>query len=677
MAGASVRRVTALLAAVLLASIGSPSPVEAQDQAAVHLKLAGQTPWTTPRDPQLHLTVRATNGGDAALGDLSLKVTVFEAVRTRTAYESSLETDPQTGAVLTVPQAVDGALAAGATREFSASVDTRSLAAGGESLVYPVKVELQSAGVPVAALRTPEVFLVRQPETPLVLGWTFVLDGPLVVGPDGRFRSSDLEDAVAPGGRIAAETAALYAMAARPDAVPFDLALSPTLVLQLRAMVDGYAVVDAVGTVRRVNPGEGGAVGAANVLRQLAGLAGAEISALPFSAPSLPALEASGLGADVRVQLDKGRTFLTPLVGQPDPAVLRPPGGVVDRRALDALRANGVRVLLLDAGAVEMPAQPLGLAGPPTATLAAGGATVSAVAPDPGIEDLLSSPLTSQDPVLGAQAMLAELAVIWREQPSVERGLAMIVSEEAAPPTAIFEPLIRRISRAPWLQPVLASTLLQRFPPPKEPATLLVDGGPSFTRNYVELLELARGKIATWRSILVQPNPSPQPDPARLETQLLLAEARQFVGDERAGVGFVRAARRETTVALQAVGAYQGQEFILTSSRGTIPVRLHNDTPQPVRVVVQFASSHLSEGPARQIRLEPGDTTLQLDVEAKTAGVFQVAVVVKSPLGAPVSGTELSVRSTAYNRIALIITMGAGALLLLAWARRFLPRKTS
>jgi hypothetical protein len=39
--------------------------------------------------------------------------------------------------------------------------------------------------------------------------------------------------------------------------------------------------------------------------------------------------------------------------------------------------------------------------------------------------------------------------------------------------------------------------------------------------------------------------------------------------------------------------------------------------------------------------------------------------------------STLIVRSTRYNRIALIITIGAALVLLLAWARRFLPRRTS
>jgi hypothetical protein len=37
----------------------------------------------------------------------------------------------------------------------------------------------------------------------------------------------------------------------------------------------------------------------------------------------------------------------------------------------------------------------------------------------------------------------------------------------------------------------------------------------------------------------------------------------------------------------------------------------------------------------------------------------------------------IAVRSTAYNRIALLITIGAGLVLVAVWARRFLPSRTA
>jgi hypothetical protein len=48
-----------------------------------------------------------------------------------------------------------------------------------------------------------------------------------------------------------------------------------------------------------------------------------------------------------------------------------------------------------------------------------------------------------------------------------------------------------------------------------------------------------------------------------------------------------------------------------------------------------------------------------------------VPVQVLAPAGQPIGHATVLVRSTAYNRIALLITIGAAILALLVWARRF------
>jgi len=56
-----------------------------------------------------------------------------------------------------------------------------------------------------------------------------------------------------------------------------------------------------------------------------------------------------------------------------------------------------------------------------------------------------------------------------------------------------------------------------------------------------------------------------------------------------------------------------------------------------------------------------------------SGGRFEVHVLMVSPSGRLIGETEIVVRSTAYNRIALLITIGAALVLLLLWGRRFVP----
>ncbi|MGH2651430.1 MAG: hypothetical protein ACRDHK_09510, partial [Actinomycetota bacterium] len=65
-------------------------------------------------------------------------------------------------------------------------------------------------------------------------------------------------------------------------------------------------------------------------------------------------------------------------------------------------------------------------------------------------------------------------------------------------------------------------------------------------------------------------------------------------------------------------------------------------------------------------------------VRAQTTGRFPVAVVIESPDGTRlVAESQILVRSTAYNRAALALTIGAAVFLAFWWGRRFLRRRTS
>jgi hypothetical protein len=115
----------------------------------------------------------------------------------------------------------------------------------------------------------------------------------------------------------------------------------------------------------------------------------------------------------------------------------------------------------------------------------------------------------------------------------------------------------------------------------------------------------------------------------------------------------------------------------LTSRTGRIPVQITNTTGRPVRVDVRLVSPHLSVGGegTRQLTLSHPELTMTFDVELKTTGEFPVQVQVLAPSGRPISDTTIAVRSTAYSRIALFITVAAAVALLTLWARRYLPSR--
>lgn len=672
-----------IAAALLAAAVVVPAvPARAQEEAApvVRLTLRRQTPWVTARDPRLEVEVRAVNQGMEPLGDLALGIALWGPVRSRSAYEASLREDPAAALpLLALTEPLEGELVPGRARDLSFHLDLSFLAGlGDQSLIYPLRVEVRSGDLPVGVLRTPVIHLVRRPEVPLDLGWWWELHEPVRYGPDGRFTSTALEDALAPRGWLAGALDALRLLSSGRRTAPFDLVVSPLLLAQLQRMRAGYAVVEG-GALRSVDEGQAGAARAGEALEELRRVAASGVPALtayPLAAPLLPAMTGGGLGRDLPAQLDRGVELVGAALGvQPDVTVFRPPAGALDPAGLRFLACRGARVLLAAPTSVERPPHPLGFAPPATDLLEASPCgPVTALLPDPAVQALLDPTVLAADPVLGAQVVLGELAAIWLEQPGVPR--AIVLGVPPATPGGFARPFAYRISRAPFLRPLRASDLAALHPPDPEapPARLLPSQTPGFTRSYVEFLRRTRRLLEDYRSMLAEDDPLPD----ALATRLLIAEGGQFVGNEFQGAAFVRAVRDRLRAELSTVRPVVVRTVTLSSRTGTIPIRVTNETGHVLRVVVELASARIGLLEAvQEVELDRPERTLLFPVELRTTGRFPVRVLVRTPSGRIVSDAILVVRSTAYNRVALVITLGAALLLLALSSRRFVPRRSS
>ncbi|HET7236004.1 MAG TPA: DUF6049 family protein [Actinomycetota bacterium] len=670
-----MRRLSPLLILVLFL-LALPAPgSSAQEPPSVRLTLLSQTPWNTTAEtePVLDVRFRAENTGDTELTELSLGVTLYSRVITRSAYEASLVADPLIVIdAETLPR--EGSLQPGAIRDFEVSfaLDSPGLDQD-QSGVYPLKVDLRSAELSLGALRTPVIFLVREPEVPLALSWTIVLDHPISFGPDGTFVDDSLEVALAPGGRINGQIRALLELAQLPSAT-VEVAVSPVLLTQLGRMRNGYSVAEPEGS-RGVPAGEGGAELAAQALddlRTIVAAPGVRVTAMPFSTPEIPSLYGGGLDRDVAIQLERGREVVASfLQSEPAAEVLRPPGSALDDTTLRGLASLGIGTLIVDPDTIVIPPQPLELTGPATARLAEGG--IAAISPDPATDAVLVQ-LAAEDPVRAAQAALGELATIWLERPGESRGVAVVLGEDLVLPGPFFVPHARGVAAAPWLDTVTPAELVLGFPPVG--ASELTS--PSFRRfgaSYVAALKQARRRVDTLSSML----PADSEQPARLETDLLLAEARQFLSEPDEGLAFIGAVRIETDVLLDSLSLDTVSTITLTSeSGGGVPVTVTNGGPETLRFSVRLVSQHLRETLSSDLELAPGASeTLRFQAQLRSTGRFPVRVQVVSPNGRVIEQETIVVRSTEYNRIAIVITVGAALVLLVLWARRFVPRRNA
>jgi hypothetical protein len=670
-----MRRGLVLLSVVAAATALPIPPGAAQEQGQVRLILTKQTTFATPDDP-MKIAVAAENSGGTSLQDLTLTVAVYSAVRSRSELAQALDTGPVSALVARTTR-VQGQVPAGGTRRFPTMTFTLpDLAALNENALYPVTVELRSRNDPVAVLRTVLVFIVEEPLTPLLVSTTFVLDAPVRIRTDGTFVDDALEQQVVEGGRLDSIVSALEAV----PGLPVTLVVSPVLLEQLGQMRDGYQVAEGSG-VREVPAEQGTALAAGQLLdriRELIRQPLVEVVALPYASPSVPALVNAGLDSDLGRQLRRGRETVTALGGKdPSATIFHPPGSAVTASSLAPLslalaaEPGPTPALLLDGTVVPPP--PTDLTPPATVVVEAEETSHPAVASDPIVEARTEA--LPDDPILRAQWVLGELSAIYFEQPSIPRGAAVIFGEQDAPEAGFLQSYLRGIRAAPeifWLKAAPATRLLgadleepdrRRLTETVRPSPLagLFTSEMADSRDAVEALD----SMADQNDLLGQ-----------LDRLLLLSESRYLGSHQDLRFDYLDTARATVDAEFDKVHLPPSSDITLTSRTGRIPVTLRNEAGYPVQLELSLRATGLEliGGPSRDIMMSRPIQTFVFPARAQRTGRFPVQVRLGTPDGTRIGRTEIVVRSTAYNRIALVITIGAALFLALWWGRRFLSR---
>lgn len=683
--------VCSFLVAAVVTWIVPTAPAARAQGPSVDLMLLSQTPWTAPDDPatariesELRVAVVAANRGQARLGELALSVVFGPPYLSRLEFASSIAVGPGIEAS-TVTTPIEGRLEPGTARTFTVRVDVAAVAAVSQddSRVYPVLVRLTSGTVVVAELSTAAIHVVREPEAPLWLSWWIQLTAPIAFDPQGRLIEPGLEAAVTDDGELGAQTEAIAGVTdARGATAPIDLVVEPYLVDQLERMAAGYLRADGT----EVAAGEGPSGAAAALLERLSAAATTpdiQISGGPFSGPSIPAMLASGLRSELTHQDEAGTDALRRALGaSPTSTVARPPGGLLDGEALAHLTSAGAVAILADADEVDRP--PVGeleFTPLPTAPVTTAAGATTLVLPDPSTQRLFDRGDLLGDPVRAAQIVLANLAVVWKEQPipfpqpdgsPTVRGVAIAPPSDLPP--AMWEPLLQRIAGAPFLLPTHAQRFIEEVTGPSTPAVLRAPEAAVFTAPYAaETLRLRRDTDA-YASMLVEESSVPD----ALRTDLLYATSRRFlVPNEPSGRTWLDAVADVTGPAFAGVTPSVPQVFTFTSRDGTIPLRMGDPGPFPLRVTVVLRSSKFEfpEGDRQEVVLERPDQIVSFDVVAKAAGRNPITVVVIAPSGEVIHEDTITVASTVLNRIALLVTIVAGAGLVALYGRRQLRRR--
>jgi hypothetical protein len=649
------RPLAAAFALALAVGLLATSPAWAQEGegTALVLRLARQTPWVTAEDP-FSVDLVATGADPAA--ELELVTTLYPAVRTRSAFTQTLEgtglgratrSFPAVPLDESAPTNADGQL----TLQFALPrIDTPS---GPTTLppleegVYPVTfvVRPRGGGTAQATLTT---HLVRLPEidsgVPLDVAWVQPLSAPPAASvPEG--------DAAAAGTQ-AALASVVEVLTANP-LVPVNLDITP----------------ETLAAVAQVDPDTATALGRLVDDRH-------PVLVAPYVDVDPSAVVNAGRGDDLAIQRATGEALLFETIGTRGDARTWSVEQPLTPAALGHLRALGVTRLVLPETTLAPLTNLRQTLTNPYEVDSGDGITMQGVSADEGLAAHFRD---TDDQVLAAHQLLADLAVIYLDAPAAEHGVVVRPPSSWRPSTAFLDAALPALATASILRPVTLDTFLAEVP------VLASRGRPTVralaTDTRVGALpagRLAEGATTVDQLASLVDPASGVAEEARL--LLLASESARLTSVARAGVLDQLNGRLNELRGRVRLPA--GRTFRLAAREGRIPLTVVNSNDFDVKVDIILSSEKLEftdePGGQRSSTLlagvvipARGTLTRAIPVKARASATFSLLAVVRAPAGQELDRSRITITSTAFSGVGIVLSIGAALFLAVWWIRHW------
>lgn len=670
-------------AALLIAAPLALSPVAAEATPVLQATLTAITAWVAPQDT-LAISLRVRNTGDAAATSLRVTLDFHEGIQTRSALERTF--NGRSGArVARDTVSIDGEIGPGETRPITIARTLPEIPffrSPPNDRTYPLTVSVSAGDISAPSIDTHMILFSRQAAVPLGIVMVIPLHEPSIYGPRGEV-ASNAEDFI----RSLSE-GRLRSIIEEVASSTGEVAVAPTgMTLDALAdLSDGFAV-HAGGQARQVAPGEPNASAAAQALEMLRrAVARPEVSliAAPYGAAFLPGLPP----ARAQAQMGAARATIATVLGRdPLPGWLLPTPAILDDPTLTALVNSGFEKAFLLPESTRRAPTPL-TPGAPIDVTGRAGRAARVLLVDEGLSERLGGGGVSD--IVARQRFLAETATIMLEKPAVSRAVTAVAPLDWNPGPEMLSGVINALSSAPWLvgtapEGALFGVASEERLSLAPPETVLEDGPKPPTGGYFAAIRAARQDIDRFAD--VEPPPEML---ARLESRLLISEGLDWWESEsRAGAGrdFARGISDLVDSEFAKVGAPAAHTVTLTDRRGMVPLSITSRATYPMRVLIKLESDKLtfptakacpstSPGSCVERVLGPRAQTLEIPTVAEATGTFPLRISIITPnRGILLDSVRLIVRSTAYSSVAIAVTAGAGAFLVLWWIVGSLRRR--
>ena len=722
----------ALLLLLALAAI-VPAEAVAQEPAQVPLevRLIRQPVWHEP-DDKLNIHLRITNEGAEEIPGFDVRIGVYDRVRSRSELQDSLDISPGNELYVETHGFDDAALAPGDSTtvvidEPVESFDNLRVAEDGGVFPITLAVYDKRTASPVDFVTSQLIYYPEDPVEPF-LGIVPIL--PLAPqpsqGPDGAFILEEVEEeevvplqaAAADGGwlRSLVEELREAVTPEEPEPEPepkqnrkgdrrgrgrrpkppkppepirplhIAIAPDPRFAEELASLASGYRT-DSPQEFGEESPEAEAAAQTLDTLKDVLRQESVDTLATPYGMPDLPRLTRLE-SAEVLEHLSEGTQVAENfLPGELDGAWFFPPGGHLDAETLAELLLAGDeahKIAAVSSASLVPPAN-TDAAGCPEVTLTftcpitipTRSGTAKGFVSDAGVAgrlEPLGTPGLSDR--LTLQQFFAETSMIREEIPGTAgRVIQATFPSDWAPSAYLSHTLVTGLWRAPWLRSLTPQEAMaaSQDPEGKELLTAAAAvGEPDLTDFYAAEAE-ASAVIDSYGEVAKEEVDRLQ----RLTHNLLVAQSLAPTEPEIATT-YATASRDEAISELEKIRMVGVEDVTLTSSKGRFQLVLTNGTDSPVDVRIALDQPQLEVDPEELDELSttypPGNHPLTINARARASGSFEVGIRIESPDGYIISQKDIRIRSTAFNRIALGITVGALLFLVLFYMYRVFRR---
>lgn len=620
------------------------SPVETPKQTRTDiLQLVSQTPAV---EPDGDFTLRLRVVGVPAGARIHLEV--HNRVPTRTDFKAALTGKVSRGRV---GQPVETAAVPDASGVVVATISTRdpqsATPAGPQDVrigegVYPVSIDLVSASG--ASLDSLVTFLIRLPTSrefpPLGVAVVLHEGGRPARQADG---STVLDPALAQ--QILSHATVLEAH----SGVPLTFAPTPETVDALEQKT--------LDELRRA-------------------VAGRQLPLTPYARVQPAEWLSAGLDHELGREFDRGVNTIAAKLQAPDESTYVADNTITPQLA-DVLRARGVRSMVVPDDAVShldervfnrTLTQPFALAGLDDVRVAVADPGLSAHAGETG------------DPVLDANHLLADLAVLFFDDPPDKRAAVVAFNDDqrVAPDflDALLNGLIPTTNRI--VQPMTLATMFANTPRAGSRGetngrgtpltrTLSPTPGADLSRFGTDL-RAAEQDLDSYRTMITADNPRA----ADYEARLLVAGTADLSDETR--TNYLDGVRADIRAETHKIEPPPRQTINFTARDGVVSFTIRNATGYPVKVNLRLQGDKLEfpghEDGVLEVPLPTETTRVSLNVRTRASGDSPLDVTVLSPDGElQVGRTRITVRSTAFSGVGIILSVGAGTFLAAWWIR--------